>query len=243
MDPNIIQDACLIPELNFQEMAEMANFGAKVLHPATLEPCVRAQVPVKILSTFEPDKPGTLINVTKQAANTPNIRAITMRRGQVLVSIKSLKMLNAYGFLANIFSVLAKHGISVDLITTSEVSVALTIDNTDSHNINPFITNRELLDELNEFAEITVEENLVLLSVVGSGLTISGIIQKMLSVLEAYTIRLVCYGASSSSIGILVHKDNAVNMAHLLHQQLIIKLSSAISSQLAKNFVLADLKC
>jgi aspartate kinase len=222
MDPRIVPSAHLIPELSFQEMAEMANFGAKILHPATLEPCIRAQIPVRILSTFEPNKPGTLVTVAERQNNIPTISAITMRQGQLLVTIKSLKMLDAYGFLASIFGVLARNKISVDLITTSEVSVALTIDSTSigSHAVNPF-TNQALLDELTEFAEVIIEEDLTLLAIVGTSLTIPGIIQKTLKVIESYPIRLVCYGASNSSISILVHKDKAITMVQMLHQQLL----------------------
>ena len=223
IDPNIIPTAYRIDELNFQEMAEMANFGAKILHPATLEPCVRAQIPVHILSTFEPEKLGTKINVGENKKPIPKVVAITMRKNQVLVTVKSLNMLNACGFLSNIFGVLAKHKISVDLITTSEVSVALTIDENSlcSHGLNPFIKDKTLIKELEQFAEITVEEELTLLAVIGSGLTISGVVQGIFSTIMPYFIRLVCYGASNSSIGILVRKNDAENVAKLLHKKLL----------------------
>ncbi|AEI88796.1 MAG: Aspartate kinase [Candidatus Midichloria mitochondrii] len=156
MGPNTTDEAQLIDELNFQEIAEMANFGAKVLHPATIEPCVRSRTGVRILSTFEPERNSTLINIKDNKSLASRISAITMRSGQVLVTITSLKMLNAYGFLANIFSILTKYKISIDLIITSEVKVALTIDNisTGSHARNPFIYNQDLLNELKQFAEV-----------------------------------------------------------------------------------------
>ncbi|CAG7589700.1 MAG: aspartate kinase [Candidatus Midichloria sp.] len=223
MDPNTTEEAQLIEELNFQEMAEMANFGVKVLHTATIEPCVRSRTGVRILSTFEPERNGTLINIKDNKSLASRIGAITMRSEQVLVTITSLKMLNAYGFLVNTFSILAKYKISIDLIITSEVKVALTIDNisTGSHARNPFIYNQELLNELKQFAEVIVEENLTLLAVIGSRLTVPGIIQKALGVIEPFMLRLVCYGASNSSISVLVDKDNAVEMAKLLHKKLL----------------------
>ncbi|MFV9927252.1 MAG: aspartate kinase [Candidatus Midichloria sp.] len=223
MDPNTTEEAQLIEELNFQEMAEMANFGVKVLHTATIEPCVRSRTGVSILSTFEPERNGTLINIKDNKSLASRIGAITMRSEQVLVTITSLKMLNAYGFLVNTFSILAKYKISIDLIITSEVKVALTIDNisTGSHARNPFIYNQELLNELKQFAEVIVEENLTLLAVIGSRLTVPGIIQKALGVIEPFMLRLVCYGASNSSISVLVDKDNAVEMAKLLHKKLL----------------------
>ncbi len=222
-DPNHISSAQLIPELYFQEMAEMANFGAKILHPATLEPCVRSKIPIRILSTCEPEKAGTLVRVEETHADRgSHITAITMRANQFLVTIKSLKMLNAYGFLANIFSILAHHKISVDLITTSEVSIALTIDSTGigSHDINPFIEDKDLLVKLEQFSEIVVEGYLTLIAIIGGGLTIPGVIQKILRIIEPYKVRLVCYGASNSSIGILVSEESADRVSHILHKQL-----------------------
>ncbi|MDJ1407292.1 MAG: aspartate kinase [Candidatus Midichloria sp.] len=223
VDPNTTEEAQLIEELNFQEMAEIANFVVKVLHTATIEPCVISRTGVRILSTFEPERNGTLINIKDNKSLASRISAITMRSEQVLVTITSLKMLNAYGFLVNTFNVLAKYKISIDLIITSEVKVALTIDNisTGSHARNPFIYNQELLNELKQFAEVIVEENLTLLAVIGSRLTAPGIIQKALGVIEPFMLRLVCYGASNSSISVLVDKGNTVEMAKLLHKKLL----------------------
>lgn len=223
MDPNIEPSAHLITELSFQEMAEIANFGAKILHPSTLEPCFRAKIPVRILSSFEPEKTGTSIGVFDKINLTPRIRAITMRKNQILVTIKSINMLNNYGFLASIFNILAKYRISVDLITTSEISIALTVDEAslNSHEINPFTHNQGLIDELSQIAEMTVENDLTLLAVIGSGLTVQGITQKTLHLLAAYTLRLICYGASASNIGILVPKEEAAQMARILHQELL----------------------
>lgn len=226
-DPNIIANATVIPHLSFQEMAEMANFGAKILHPATLEPCLRANIPARILSTFQPNSNGTSISKTKSTNNTSDktskVSAITLRQGQVLVTIKSLKMINARGFLATIFSILAQHNISVDLITTSEASVALTVDPSCAQvtGEHPFTTNSILYETLRQFADISIEEDLTLIAIVGSGLTIPGLIQRALGVIQPHRIRLVCYGASHSNIGILVHKDHAIDMATTLHQQLL----------------------
>ncbi len=223
-DPRYIQNTKPIDEISFQEIAEMANFGAKVLHPTTLEPCIRKNINIRILSTFEPEKKGTLIQTSKinPITNHASIRAITVRSNQFLVTIKSLKMINAYGFLANIFTILSDNKISIDLITTSEASVSLTIDNNMTSCVsNPFKENNELLQKLKQFAEISIEDDLTLISVVGNGLTIPGTIQKILKVIESYKIRLICYGASNSSIGILVQKDKAYEMANLLHQHLL----------------------
>ncbi len=218
-DPKLLPGARLIAELTFQEMAEMASFGAKILHPATLEPCARASIPVKVKSTFEPEKAGTLISV-KQANNEKlAIKAITARPNQCLVTVKSIKMLNSYGFLANIFTILANHKISIDLITTSEVSVALTVDgsNLGSHSINPFIEDNTLIAELDKYAEIYIEEKLTLIAIIGSGLTTPGAFQTMLRDIDWCPIRLICYGASNSSISILVPEQYADRLVHIFH--------------------------
>ncbi len=226
MDPNVVPEARLIARLSFSEMAEMANFGAKILHPATLAPCVRAKIPVTILSTFQPELGGTLVTIDDSLSHAtdsgPLVRSITMRKNQVLVTIKSLNMLNVYGFLANIFTILAKYKISVDLITTSEVSVALTIDGTNvgSHGINPF-SNLELVGELEKFSDITIEDKLTLVAVVGPSLTGPGIAQQIFAKLDSTQVRAICYGASASSIGILVQADEAIAVARLMHQKLI----------------------
>ena len=227
MDPNIISDAQPIKYMNFQEMAEIANFGAKILHPAAIEPCIRAKIPVVIASTFEPDKDRTYITPTHSSADVPqHVCAVTMRRKQTLITIRSLKVLNTYGFLSTVFATLAAHHVSVDLMTTSEVSVALTIDGTNigSYAVSP-ITNQTLMNELSKISEIIIEEDLTLVALIGTALTAKGIIQQVLSKLID-PVRLVCYGASSSNIGLLMHDNDAVNAARILHQEFITKHKS-----------------
>lgn len=223
MDPNLISSVKIIEELSFHEMEEMANFGAKILCPATIEPCMRAQISIRILSTFDLTKPGTRVSALKANAAFSQIRAVTMRENQILVTVKRLKSVNPCGFLANIFSVLASHKISIDLITTSEVTTALTVDGTNlgSHGINPFIGNTELLRELRQFADILVETNITLVAVIGHGLMMPTMFQNVLGVIQEIPIRMVCYGASSSSICLLVKQDEAIKMAKKLHSILV----------------------
>ena len=224
-DPNIVRGARPIKELNLQELAEMANFGSKIVHPATLEPCIRAKIPIHIFSTFAPEKPGTRVSVLKHTQGRHRVRAITLRSAQALITIKSLKMLDTYGFLARIFSLLAQHKISVDLITTSEISVALTIDGTStgSCHVNSLLNNKALIGSLEEVATVMVEEDYTLLAVVGSGLTGGNMIQKILGIVKEKRVRGVCYGASHSNISLLVPKEEAAQMARRLHEALIEK--------------------
>ena len=221
-DPRIVTNARTITAMSFQEMAEMANFGAKILHPTALEPCMRMQIPVRILSTFETHCAGTYIRKKEVNIKSSHVRAITMRKGQTLVKIKSMRMLNSYGFLAHVFNILAQHKISVDLITTSEVSVALTIDNAHSsiNEEHPF-EKPQLMKELEQVAEIVVENKLTLLAIVGHGLTIPGMVQKIFGTIKDNKIRLACYGASSSSIGILVPEGEEIQVINVLHQGLL----------------------
>jgi aspartate kinase len=162
------------------------------------------------------------------AKHSTHIRAITMRAEQVFVTIKSLRILDTYGFLTNIFSVLAQHKISIDLITISEISVALTVDinNVGSHLYNAFIEGSALLDNLRKFAEVTVESDLTLLAVVGQGLAVPGTVQAIMSIIETDKVHMICYGASSSSISILVPRDTAPRIANTLHKHLLEKLQA-----------------
>ncbi len=224
MDPHILPEALPIPKLDLHEMATMANYGAKILHPATLEPCIRAQIPVHILSTFLPKKRGTIININKQEVdtNTEPVKAITMREDQSLIVIKSLNSLNTCSFLANILKIITQHKTPIDLIVTSAVSVALIINKIHC-TPNNHISHTEwqiLLSKLQQFAVITIEENLTLITIIGK-LSVQGTIQEILALLQPYNIRTVCYGADQSSISILLPEDIAVHAVHTVHKRYI----------------------
>jgi len=163
-DPRITDQARAIKEISFGEAAEMATFGAKILHPATLIPAMRQNIPVFVGSSKEPEKGGTQIK--KSVASNPTYRSIALRREQTLVTVKSPAMLHASGFLAQVFGILAKHELSVDLITTSEISVALTFDNP-SGSTQALITST-VVEELEQLCEVTVEHGLSLVAVIGN---------------------------------------------------------------------------
>ena len=225
MDPNRVAGAKFIPHLGFQEMAELANFGAKILHPATLSPCFRANIPVVIGSTFEPNAGHTLVTALspKPLDKKVPVQAIAMRKDQILLTIKSLHMLNVHGFLANIFTILSNHKVSIDVITTSEVSVALTVDGSlnHAHGNHPF-SNPELLEELKAFADVAVEENLTLVTLVGPNLSQhAGALQSVIGAMDHVPIRLICQGASASNISFLIPATHATDVVSNLHQQFI----------------------
>jgi aspartate kinase len=216
-DPRITDQARAIKEISFGEAAEMATFGAKILHPATLIPAMRRNIPVFVGSSKEPEQGGTQIK--KKVESNPTYRSIALRREQTLVTVKSPAMLHASGFLAKVFGVLAKHELSVDLITTSEISVALTFDNP-SGSIQSLITNT-VVAELEQLCEVSVEHGLSLVAVIGNGLTCArGIGQSIFEAINDINIRLICHGASANNLCFLVDENDANFVVEKLHNTL-----------------------
>jgi aspartate kinase len=216
-DPRITDQARAIKEISFGEAAEMATFGAKILHPATLIPAMRRNIPVFVGSSKEPEKGGTQIK--KKVESNPTYRSIALRREQTLVTVKSPAMLHASGFLAKVFSILAKHELSIDLITTSEISVALTFDNP-SGSTQSVITNT-VVAELEQLCEVSVEHGLSLVAVIGNGLTCAkGIGQTIFDTINDINIRLICHGASANNLCFLVDESDANFVVEKLHNTL-----------------------
>lgn len=218
-DPRVVPNAQRIDTMAFNEAAEMATFGAKVLHPATLLPAVRSNIPVYVGSSKAPEQNGTW--VTRDPQPRPTFRAIALRRNQTLLTLSSLSMLHAQGFLANLFTILTKHKISVDVITTSEVSVSLTLDKTGSASSGTEMLSAELLDELNAYCNVQVENDLALVAIIGNNLHHqSGVAKKLFHTLENYNIRLISYGASSNNICMLIKNSEADDAVRALHKNL-----------------------
>ncbi|CAK9886380.1 MAG: Lysine-sensitive aspartokinase 3 [Candidatus Erwinia impunctatus] len=218
-DPRIVPQARRIDEITFEEAAEMATFGAKILHPATLLPAVRSGIPVFVGSSKAPEQGGTL--VYGKTEHPPLFRALALRRKQTLLTLHSLNMLHSRGFLAEVFNILARHHISVDLITTSEVSVALTLDTTGSTSTGDSLPTQGLLTELSSLCRVEVEENLALVALIGNQLsTACGVGKSVFGVLEPFRLRLICYGASSHNLCFLVPTQDAENVVRSLHQHL-----------------------
>ncbi|AAU38220.1 MULTISPECIES: lysine-sensitive aspartokinase 3 [Basfia] len=218
-DPRIVPNAQRIDTMSFAEAAEMATFGAKVLHPATLLPAVRSNIPVYVGSSKAPEQGGTW--VTRDPQPRPTFRAIALRRDQTLLTLSSLNMLHAQGFLANVFNILAKHKISVDTITTSEVSVALTLDKTGSASSGAELLSSDLLNELSEVCTVKVDTGLALVALIGNDLHLSaGIAKRIFGTIEEYNIRMISYGASTNNICTLVHSAHADDVVRALHKEL-----------------------
>ena len=217
-DPRIAPKASPIPEISFSEASEMANFGAKILHPSTLVPALRHQIPVFVGSSKEPEKGGTWIR--QQVESSPLFRALALRCNQTMVTLRSANMFHAYGFLAKVFEILAKHKISVDLITTSEISVSLTLDQTDTSGGAPELP-EVVRKELEELCTVEVEHNLCLVALIGNNMSESkGYAKQVFSTLEDFNLRMICYGASPHNLCFLVHESVSRSAIQKLHQEL-----------------------
>lgn len=216
-DPRITDQARAISEISFGEAAEMATFGAKILHPATLIPAMRKNIPVFVGSSKEPEKGGTIIK--QEVESNPTYRAIALRREQTLVTVKSPAMLHASGFLAKVFAILAKHELSVDLITTSEISVALTFDNP-TGSTQSLIT-KAVVEELEQLCEVTVENGLSLVAVVGNDMQeTKGVGKTIFDTMQGFNVRLICHGASANNLCFLVDENEANTVVEALHDSL-----------------------
>ncbi|HNP17942.1 MAG TPA: aspartate kinase [Fulvivirga sp.] len=193
-DPRIVKGTQPIEELTFDEAAELAYFGAKILHPATILPAQKYGIPVRLKSTIDPNASGTLIGINSDKAD---VKAIAAKDDITAIKIKSSRMLLAYGFLKNIFEIFGQYKTSIDMITTSEVAVSLTIDNT--QNID------EIVGALEKFGTVTIDKNQSIICIVGNMLSEKkGLLNKIFKNLDEIPIRMVSYGGSRSNISLLV---------------------------------------
>ncbi|GLT16272.1 aspartokinase [Vibrio zhanjiangensis] len=217
-DPRIAPKASPIAEISFSEASEMANFGAKILHPSTLVPALRHEIPVFVGSSKQPEQGGTWIR--HQVEDSPLFRALALRCNQTMVTLRSARMFHAYGFLAKVFEILAKHKISVDLITTSEISVSLTLDQTDTSGGAPQLP-QEVRAELEELCSVEVEQNLCLVALIGNKMSESkGYAKRVFGTLEEFNLRMICYGASPHNLCFLVNETDSKLAIQKLHHQL-----------------------
>ena len=212
-DPRLCSDAKVIEEISFKEMSELATFGAKVLHPATLLPAMRKHIPVLVASSFEPEKSGTWVK--KEVAESPLIRAMALRKKQTLVTVSTPEMLHTHGFLYQIFKIFNDHKISIDAITTSEISVSVTLDNIDS-------LHKSLIEELSKVAEVQIEKDLSLVSLIGNKINhTAGLAKKIFETIPDINVRMICYGASRHNFCFLVNEENGAEVISRLHKQFI----------------------
>ncbi len=193
-DPRIVKKTVAIEQLSFDEAAELAYFGAKILHPASIWPAQHYNVPVKLLNTMEPDAKGTLI---VENAGSVGVKAVAAKDGITAIKIKSSRMLLAYGFLRKVFEVFEKYRTSIDMITTSEVAVSLTIDN------NTYLD--DIIRELEPFGSVELDKDQAIVSIVGNEIgKTEHILSKLFDSIADIPVRMVSYGGSPHNVTLLV---------------------------------------
>ncbi|MGY6559083.1 MAG: aspartate kinase [Nitritalea sp.] len=193
-DPRVVNKTRPVAKLSFDEAAELAYFGAKILHPASIWPAQQGNVPVKLLNTMDPDAPGTTI--TSQETGK-GVKALAAKDGITAIKIKSSRMLLAYGFLRQVFEIFERYKTPIDMITTSEVAISLTIDDT-SHL-------KQLEEALKDFGTVEIDANQTIISVVGNQVANEkGSLAGIMDCLTNFPIRMVSYGGSRHNVSILV---------------------------------------
>ena len=212
-DPKMVASAKTIESVSFAEAAELAYFGAKVLHPKTIKPAMAKNIPVKVLNTFEPENKGTTI--AKDPSNGKSIvKAIAYKKSSTLIIIQSTRMLGAYGFLSRLFRVFEKYRKSVDVISTSEVSVSLTIDSDENL--------ESILEELESIADIKVLEGRTVISIVGEGMkSTPGISARTFSAIarQKVNIEMISQGASEINLTFVVDGSSTETAVKALHKE------------------------
>jgi aspartate kinase len=210
-DPRVVAAARPLAALSFAEASELAYFGAKVLHPSTIMPAVADGIPVRILNSHRPDVAGTTISASPPLPEAP-ITGLACKRDITVVDIRSTKMLAAYGFMRRVFEVFERHRTSVDVITTSEVSVSITID--DRRHLDAIVV------DLSEFAEVSVEHDMALLCAVGERLRLEpGLSARVLGALEPFPLRMVSQAGARRNLSVVLGHTHLPAAMSLLHER------------------------
>ena len=210
-DPRLVATARTVPHLSFEEAAELAYFGAKVLHPKTLHPAIERGIPVRICNSRAQESGSTLV-VGESKRSSQTVKAIAHKTGVTTVQVTSTRMLGAYGFLRALFEVFAEHKTAVDVVTTSEVSVSLSLDDTTSLG--------EIVAELEKLGTVSVEEKRAILCVVGEGLrTTPGIAARIFSTISDINVSLISQGASRINLTFAVEEERVRETVARLHKE------------------------
>lgn len=209
-DPRIVKGTLPIAQLSFDEAAELAYFGAKILHPQSVFPAQKYKIPVRLLNTMDPKAQGTLITNTSEK---DRIKSIAAKDGITAIKIQSSRMLLAHGFLRRVFEVFERYKTSIDMITTSEVAVSLTIDDI-SHL-------EEITTELLRFGSVDVDQNQTIICVVGDfGAEKHGYAARVLEAVKHIPLRMISYGGSDHNLSLLVRAADKVETLRSLHSRL-----------------------
>ncbi len=207
-DPRIVKKTVPVEHMSFDEAAELAYFGAKILHPASIWPAQQFKIPVKLLNTMQPEAKGTTIT---EEAGSVGVKAVAAKDNIIAIRIKSSRMLLAYGLLRKIFEVFEKYRTPIDMITTSEVAVSLTIDNV--ANI------KEIIKELEPFGTVEIDENQTIISVVGNEIArTEDMVKKLFGSIMNIPVRMVSYGGSPHNISLLIPAEYKTQILQQLNK-------------------------
>lgn len=208
-DPRVCSEARTIKTLSYEQAAELAYFGAKVLHPKTIQPAVDFQIPVRVCNSNQPQEKGTMI-LPKSDATPRTVKSIAHKTGITILRITSARMLGAFGFMSAIFQIFERHRTVIDVVTTSEVSVSLTLDNTDSL--------EAIIKDLARLGQVEIEPNQAVVCVVGEGLRgTSGVAAQIFSTVSDINISLISHGASSVNMTFVVQENLIGDVIKRLH--------------------------
>ncbi len=209
-DPRIVKGTTPIAQLSFDEAAELAYFGAKILHPQSVFPAQKYRIPVRLLNTMDPKAPGTLITNTSEK---DRIKSIAAKDGITAIKIQSSRMLLAYGFLRRVFEVFERYKTSIDMITTSEVAVSLTIDDT--------LYLGDIIKELETFGTVDIDKNQTIICVVGDfGAEKHGYAARVLEAVKHIPLRMISYGGSENNLSLLIATYDKTEALRSLHNRL-----------------------
>ncbi len=209
-DPRFVEGTKPVSELHFEEAAELAYFGAKILHPTCVLPAKLNNIPVRLLNTMQPDAPGTVIYNTRPSNK---IKAVAAKDNITAIKIKSSRMLLAYGFLRKVFEIFETHRTSIDMIVTSEVGVSVTVDNE--------LNLPAILEDLKKFGTVTVDRDMVIICVVGDlEWQNRGFEAEVVNALKDIPVRMISYGGSNYNISLLVRKQDKVKALNLLSKHI-----------------------
>ncbi|GAA4323238.1 aspartate kinase [Pontixanthobacter gangjinensis] len=210
-DPRYVEGTQPVADLSFEEAAELAYFGAKILHPQTISPVIGKNIPVYLKNTFTPEAKGTCIG---SKASSKGLKAISAKDEITAIKIKSNRMLMAHGFLKKIFEIFDKYETAIDMITTSEIAISLTID--DCSNLD------QIMEELQNYGEISVDSNHSIICVVGEGLIEDRGTSRLFEILQDVPIRMISYGGSNNNISLLVNTSNKIEVLRKLNEKLFL---------------------
>ena len=208
-DPRMVPEARRVKVISFDEASELAYFGARVLHPATILPAVRKKIPVHVLNSYRPEQGGTLITEEAPPCDNP-VKAIAYKKGITVINITSTRMLMAHGFLKKIFETFDLHRTAVDVVSTSEVSVSLTLDETSAL--------WDIVTELKKIGEVIVEGSKAIVCCVGDNLrNTPGVANRVFSAIQDVNIHMISQGASAINITFVVDEDRLPQVVRSLH--------------------------